>query len=860
MMKKIIVLFFLCITLLFCSEKDSTFFIIENGESGDASTYYDEKPPVLENTYDIASQGSRSIHFKTSAKPNNHDLITKYYWPKTQDFSMFADNGKVSFDLWLVNPGDIRSESMGAKLEFTLMSRNNEKRVSWYIGAGLFKPEVWNNVVLRIKNGRADLENSTVNGVPLNRDKESAVENTGIDWKNVNYHRFAIPHGSQPVEGYIDNVVISVFEETKLPYKEISLSLTDPNSHIGEVERNKVWPKYDIIPPDVKKESFFSDALINFDQVQDWKAFLYDCDGIFCMSNDQSIRGVSNIKIEVKRTGPNAKIVLYPPAPIKIKNDFDTIDCWIYTYTHGGILGISFRQKDGSIYRWSGGNSMYGAPGFLQYWTLARVVLPKKIESGAELVSIDITPPDGKNETIYLYHIDQLRLSLFTDFISQPAPEFKNIGTPVKIPVNENGACPVTNEKVNTKIEKYNNKYYLIYSGDIEGTVKYIYEPGTGTLDDLTVEVEGKKVFKPAKESGPVFQIGNKVSDATLGNISIELIDCQIKDNAVQVIWKYNLSKESEIIKYNLSLKGKTLQIDAESQEKFLSQWKFGYAEGLTNAKVVEVPFMNCSPNVLYSDDLFVTYYADWYQSNTSTISYIGDNKISGENVWYSYSDGGYRYLSRTDGSRHPFRERFYITVSKNFDDVLLSISNPPSPFKEILKKRLYRMVSPSDNFINITRQTIDLYDKYGITDIYFLFHCGLWSNRGGRGPEPFMGRMNVSCAYDDEGGNSAVISLFKYMSDKGIYPGYYDGYPALQPIDTRWQYNRLALLPDGNWKPTWVQCYFMKPWLFPELASTEFKERTKKFGVRVGYKMDTLLIFLLNIMIMTTVILKQGK
>lgn len=185
-------------------------YTIEDGEEHDSNTNYDEKPALLELSSDRSTQGSKSLHFKTTDGVDGHSLITKFRWPEAQDFSLYAKSGAVAFDIWVRNPQDMRSANMGALIEFTLMSRggDGDKATTWCIGSSLFKAEAWNHVELAIQNGVATLRGSTVNDVPLASDKGSSVTNHGMDWSRVNYHRFAIPHHGPVVEGYIDQIVI----------------------------------------------------------------------------------------------------------------------------------------------------------------------------------------------------------------------------------------------------------------------------------------------------------------------------------------------------------------------------------------------------------------------------------------------------------------------------------------------------------------------------------------------------------------------------------------------------------------------------------------------------------------------------
>ena len=73
----------------------------------------------------------------------------------------------------------------------------------------------------------------------------------------------------------------------------------------------------------------------------------------------------------------------------------------------------------------------------------------------------------------------------------------------------------------------------------------------------------------------------------------------------------------------------------------------------------------------------------DWYRSNASRVD--GAKGASGRTAQR------FVYAPRSDGRRVPLSERLFINVSTNFAEVLPSIPNPPSPWKHVTGKRLWR-------------------------------------------------------------------------------------------------------------------------------------------------------------------------
>jgi len=643
----------------------------------------------------------------------------------------------------------------------------------------------------------------------------------------------------------------------------VPLSITDPRPHFAEAWRDRYLPepRYDIPPRGFNEHSFFDDALVNFDAARGWTAYMRDCEGIFCLSKDQPIRHKPNVKIEVRLTGKHPSISLRPPRPIPVARAFDTLEIWFYGHKVGPKVGVVFRKVDGTRFRWRGGGAMTTPPGFTTFWNRLRFRFRETLQAGATLEAVEIFPrrwkgkkyqpgvPDHKKTL--LYYVDQLRVSFFADKMKQPAPRFTHRDGAPTIPTDPRGACPRTVEPVATQVSLRHAASRLAFATKRGEQVTYVYTPKTGSLSDLTVLIEGKHPFRPAVDSGPVFDFNGKLCGVVgKGGARATLLSHRLEGDAVVADWRYAGNGASQTVRYKFSLKGKTLQIELASTETHFAEWKFGYAERLRNYKVVDVPFMTVwSPKLLVNDGWFVTYCADWYKNNVSTIPNakllrtlpegcaqysFGDREYDEKYNKYTGLAGGYSYLPRTDGSRHPLKECFYITVSSNVDDVWLNIANPPSPMKRVLKKRLYHMVAVWEDYIHRCEAIVDMYNKYGMTNIYWLFHQRLWTKQH-FGCDPFFGADTVSIVHEPTGGDAALIRLLRKMRGMGIRTGYYDGYESMKTTHKWFQPDWCKYQPDGNWHARHGPV--MKPWALSEYAATVYRKRARKFGAQVSYQ-----------------------
>ena len=103
---------------------------------------------------------------------------------------------------------------------------------------------------------------------------------------------------------------------------------------------------------------------------------------------------------------------------------------------------------------------------------------------------------------------------------------------------------------------------------------------------------------------------------------------------------------------------------------------------------------------------------------------------------------------------------------------MLLTVSNPPSPMKPVLKERLYRMcLASAPGIFRRAKALTDLYAQYGMTSAYVLFHAPLFFRRN-MGSEAFPGDRHVSMLHEPEGGDQGLRDLFAGLSANGIFPG----------------------------------------------------------------------------------------
>lgn len=666
---------------------------------------------------------------------------------------------------------------------------------------------------------------------------------------------------------FMASILCGVAMSDTVAIMQLPLMPHDPHPNLPEatLHRHDLSPRYALPPQGFNTDNSFEEALIDFDTISGWAATLSGCstdNAAFCLSNDQSLRGVPNVKLECTPAEDQPHVRFSPPEDIHITKPFDILECWIYGYFGGATLMYELVNVDQeTIYV---GSSVCPAPRASwgihvhEGWCLARTVLDTAMPAGTLLRAIHVWPNvlNTKQYPTCLIHLDQLRTVLFDKYISQPAPQFPHAGTPVEnVPTRLEGSCPQTLQPVTTTADSSdtaaNSKTCTFrYVTSDNKAIEYQYRPASGTLSDLGVRTSDGHVFYPAAGSGPVFDFGDGqyiVPDES--GLEATLRDCRLAGDRLHVVWEYatKADKASDehraTVDYQIYLSGKTLCIDVSSSTRKVAAWHFGQATDLHDARVFGVQFMRGEPNVLLTHGLFVRYAPDWYVSNVSQCPPYADNECTGSTARYSWKYAGtkpfhtYAYLKRTDQQRLPLRERLYLTVSEEFVEVLPTVANPPSPYRDKLVNRQYYMslCRSADSFSH-TRDFVDRCAHYGMTDFWHMYHARLWFRRNAYDQSYNNGDMDVSLALEPAGGNQALIELFDYMKSLGIAPGYYDGYPSPSESSSVFNKDWTTYFGEGAWMYLWYRPQ-LKPWAFPELAATMCRKRAQRYKPMISYQ-----------------------
>ena len=374
--------------------------------------------------------------------------------------------------------------------------------------------------------------------------------------------------------------------------------------------------------------------------------------------------------------------------------------------------------------------------------------------------------------------------------------------------------------------------FRFTYAGP-DGRLEVRFTPRTGTWSDLTASWNGGAAFQPL-ENGGVTQIVNAQKEAEKAE-SAEILDVQKDGETLKIRAKIHSKTAEAVVMYALRLVGKTLVLETACDAPSVAKISFGQAQGLKSPQAVPVPYWTGGqgysarrPAVIAfeagpGETCFLAGEVDWYSSAASYCS--SQHRVEGSSAVFHE---GVEYRPKTDGTRNPAFERFVVTVSPKFDEVLPFIPNPASPYKAVAGTKLWRVHAAHDR-----AQDRDFWLRawrYGLREVVINDHETQWREGG----ESFTFRTRTD---PTKGGDDAQVEYSHFLRDRlGFVYGPYNNFMDFAPVNEFWSPDRVGRLPDGNFQPSWMRTYGPKPYYAIDFCARLAPELARKFYFNSAY------------------------
>jgi len=470
----------------------------------------------------------------------------------------------------------------------------------------------------------------------------------------------------------------------------------------------------------------------------------------------------------------NGYLCLIPPRPLLISNTFTSVQLYgrlrinssnktEIANNRGGYVKARFRDRSGSIYTVPLGplththqgqwrllhcswqeKSFLGPAAGVDQVTLARIGGLRRCSweeegQGSPQLPLQLTaliillPREEVASQVEAIYLDSLGLSV--DLQPQLPP-----GTDLDLRPylqTTDTILPMNKERKYTNLVMNVGKSYLFkYSGP-DGELVYSYKPQSGLLSDIQVSWNGKTTFSPLHGGGLNICPGDddrEVIAAVDPLATRELLSVHQVGERVLSRWRQPTAGTPQEYTVEMQVKQKSLIIDLHEDSGRCASFTFGRAEGVAAGRLVDIPYMQYDGSSIFNvaqplallvdNQLFVTAILDWYSSDC-TYPFGANPDQTGRTADTFIYNGGCYYLRKTDGRRNPLRERIFLTVSPDYQEVLPSIPNPRSTFISRMAGSWY--VFRADVMPEFFRRL----HEFGLRDILALHHINHSLNPG---------------------------------------------------------------------------------------------------------------------------------
>ncbi len=550
-------------------------------------------------------------------------------------------------------------------------------------------------------------------------------------------------------------------------------------------------------PYEMADREIAHNSLVDFTSVTGWVVEGHNAEGWLAPSREQRVFNDTSGKLVYWGTGEDPWLLVRPAEPIPIPEPWDSVDLWNYGNNWGWAPDPSTPVVTISAVVRSEAGDLTDIPlGWVdyKYWFLMHGRRSAALDGPLSFVGIRVAGArNTEPRTLYFGPCSFYREPL-EPLSFEPQPEELPFPTRAETILPTNNASGYEN-----RVRREGDAVVFEYDGP-DTRLAYRWRPEGGGLGDITVEYQDR-VIRPCAGGGPVlappeggFGPGDDLAVA-------QLLDRRLQDDALSFRWHLRRGAAQAEVGYRIRIAGKSLIIEMESDGGSVERVALGRAENLVAPTLTKVPYLTYGgndPRVLEDAGLFLFEQFDWYVSEASSL--YGAAEVGAD--WASFN-GGAVYGTKTDGTRNPLRERLFLTASPEFAEVLPNIPNPPSPMRDMMAHRLWRVKSGADHEAEVA-DAKSLRER-GLEHIAVRYHEDSWRDGG----ESFTFRTVAGPA---RGGDPTLRSMVDRVKSLGWLVGLYTNYTDFAPVNANWDPDHVSRLPDWSWQHAWMRCYAPKP------------------------------------------------
>jgi hypothetical protein len=609
--------------------------------------------------------------------------------------------------------------------------------------------------------------------------------------------------------------------------------------------------------------------LVDFEELRDWTIQSQRGEAAWTRSQQQRIWGdfVGKLTYSGDPEKGGSRYLLRPPQPIPVSAPFDSVSLWVWNdyWAWSGDRGKPQERLSVLLETADGNELEIEFPRGLDWpqWFLIHAKLNRQqrdaVSQGARLIGIRLSRCLRPEErTIYLDNLAFYQEPLDPiPTAPQPRPNLQlaenqdygvqSAQSRLPFPTRNETLLPENlTDEFDVEVIPQGENWLFRYRG-ADGTLEYVYAPQSGDLGDVSIRWQGETPMRPLVGGGVRLATADEVEGLlNWGGVyiprepkavvpeTIRLIDCKRDGDSVISQWRVENDSQSAEVTYTFRLWGKSLVVDVHCQGGEVAEVHAGAVQGVANPRLVKIPYWTGEdlgagrdrPAVLVIGDpkepLFLTTFLDHYHSGASQLFFR-----TGVDETRSFCAGGSRYLPRTDGRRNDCFERIFVTLSPRFEEVLPTIANPPSRWRNEAAEYLVCHHGARDREEDYAHWR--KIKRYGMEKIVVLDHEVGWRDTA----ESFTFRTVPA---PGKGGDQGQRRYADRMRELGFRYGLYNNYTDLSPLNEHWDEDMVGRLPDGQWQMAWYRCYAPKPGRVAAIEKQLTPVIQDKFQLRSAY------------------------
>ncbi len=577
--------------------------------------------------------------------------------------------------------------------------------------------------------------------------------------------------------------------------------------------------------------------LVDFENLDGWLVRCMDgAKATLYRSRQKLLFGEYTARVEYTGESHNSRFIIEPPEPIAISKEFTGVNLWMHGNTwsfirnqNNAMVAISVLVRDAA-----GRNfSIPMDPNNADYWFLSHCtcvspdgskVMYLAADGSSEHIQYPASFTGIEVRSVHNKKTEALHFDALQFYVMDYAPlEFEPLPEDLPWPTTPDTMLPSLKTPVAMEMHLTDTSCTWRVSGN--ESILFTYAPKTGTLDDITIQADGQQ-FLPCANGGILFDLDGEAVHTGDYDTTATLVSFASSDRGCKADWELTWKEKRVRYAYEFMGKGKSLIIDVTVEGGDATRLDIGNAKGLPKTKAVYFPYLTygedwprvvCAPG---SDmPVFLWAACDYYNSDASEL--FGIPAVSGTDTT-GYT-GGALYKPTTAGVRNPMRERIFVNVSADVQEVLPNIPNPDSDMGQVAREYLWRNMGPVHQ-----REALSKFKAYGIDKFIACHHEVGWREGG----ESFTLRDKPA----DSIGAEALAEYGAFVKGLGYHFGTYTNYVDYAPVNANWDEDCVNLNPDGTWQRAWPRCYALKP-----LRAAEFEAKYaplihERYGANAQY------------------------